>query len=156
MNSLFENDKLVIQANPDYYDYCHHLFLNKKTNKFELSNGGGQHMDEVYSGCYEINNNMLKLYFEFSEDIYSGTQSAINVTNTLLFEILGEKTPHFDGYCMHISNFKITFNKSPFAFDDSIRNATDYPLVFYTHLETVDCNVKLERLKRDETNSHTA
>ena len=148
MDSLFINNILVIEANPDYYDYCHQIVLKKDTNKFELSDGGCQHMDLVTGGHYKINDNMLKLFFEYIEDIYTYKKTPINETNTITFHIERENKPHFNGYCMKMSNYTITFSKSPFAYNKEC-NELHYPLVFYTQLEHVKCNTLLERFKRD-------
>ena len=149
MDSLFINNILVIEANPDYYDYCHQLVLKKNTSNFELSDGGGQRMDLVTGGRYEINDNTLKLFFEYVEDIYTYKKTPINETNIITFQITKEDKTHFDGYCMRMSNYTITFNKSPFACNNNEYNEKHYSLIFYTQLENIECNTLLERFKRD-------
>lgn len=152
MDLLFINNKLQIEANPDYYDYCHEIELKNDKKCFKLCDGGGQHMNLILGGHYEINDNILKLFFEYSEDIYDDTKTVINKTNTITYQIIKEEKKHFDGYSMRISKYTIKFDKSPFAYDDNKYDESYYPLTFYTQLETIECDVLLERFKNKRNN----
>jgi hypothetical protein len=149
MQTIFNNDKLFIEANPHYYDYCHEITLNNNTKSFNLSNGGGQHMEEMYNGHFELNDDTLILHFENEEDIYSNTIIQMNATNTLKYKIIQEEKKHFNGYSMRTSNYTIIFDKSLFAKNDEKYPADRYPLTFYTGFLDVECNTSLERFKRD-------
>lgn len=151
MNTLFENDRLVIEANPHYYDYCHEIRLNNKTMNFNLADGGGQKMNEMYNGHFELTDDTLILHFENQEDWYSKTTVPIKTTNILKYKLSLEEKKHFDGYCMKISKYTIIFQKSPFSMNDDreIEFEYSYPLTFYTKLTDVKCNTLLERLKRN-------
>ena len=63
MDILFDKNCITIQANPHYYDYVHNLRLNYDEYKFELLDGGCQHVDSVYNGYYDYDDEYLTLFW---------------------------------------------------------------------------------------------
>jgi len=149
MDSIFNNGKLIIEANPQYYDYAHEIRLNSSNKTFSLLNGGGQKMDEMYYGRYELTEDTITLHFENQEDVHDSSVKPMNATNVIKYKLIMEDKKHFDGYSMKVSKCTVVFDKSLFAINERKCVESGYPLTFYTNLDYVDCNTLLERFKRD-------
>jgi hypothetical protein len=152
MDDLFIGDKLVIEANPHYYDYGHEIRLTKTTKTFELLNGGGQKMDEMYNGNYEIVDNKLILNFKEQVSLYDDVIIPMNETNVLEYEIITEEKNHFNGYGMTKSYYTIMFDKSPFKIYKRKCQGINFPLKFYTRIESIECDIQVERLRSAREN----
>ena len=154
------NSKVVVlEANPEVYDYLHQITLNFETNTFELIDGGGQMVTGNIFGSFELVNSKLKLNYEYDQNIYTKEKIPLNISKEITFEINNELKKHFNGYCMYNSSQTITLSESPFEIHTikehrphtlfNMLNDNKYPLTFYNDLQYVECDVQHERLIRN-------
>ena len=140
MDELFIDNILSLRANPDYYDYCHMIELNRSAQIFYIQNGGCQHMDDAYSGDYEIVDDKLILCFKYVMDVetYKYKKIEDEYINEITYQIKKEELFFFNGYCKQSSQYTITFDKP-------LLSSHDAPLRFHSDFKDIECNVKLER-----------
>lgn len=150
MDVLFDQNFIVLRANPQYYDYLHELRLKYDEYEFKLLDGGCQRMDNIYKGYFDYDDEYLTLYFENSEGL---TPTTTTIEHKIKYTIIEEDTKHFNGYGMEVSKFTIKFDKSPFSFDSKVKyHETHFPLTFYSGISSIECNIKLENLRHNRNN----
>jgi hypothetical protein len=160
MENLFKYNKLAFEANPQYYDYIHHFILYKDKN-FELCDGGGQVINVIYRGKYEIKNDQIIFKILYEKDPYSSDKKSMNIIHTVNYRLIEEEKTHFNGYVVQKSSHTLHLDKSPFKFngDESVIDTRkgnlfnilqddEYPTIFYTGMELLeDINIDYYRAK---------
>jgi len=170
MESIYANltnKTLQWQANPSCYDYIHNIFLDFDSYKFTLTDGGGQKINAIYKGTFEVSDSQIILNYQKDINPYvelyknsDGLVELMNLTKRIGFIIVEESVNHFDGYCKYQSKWTMKLESSPFVLDclAEARNSNlfnqisddSYPLTFYSGIENIPCNVRYERSIRDE------
>lgn len=142
LKDLVYKDLLILDANPDFYDYIHSLRLNFSNNKFNFIDGGGQIINCNLKGIFEIKNNLLVLNYTKSKKLYYREEKELNITIKLRYNIIKERKIHDDGYSKSKSRYTVIFDKSPCIDIDYINDKrktnlfnifedNSYPKIFY-------------------------
>jgi hypothetical protein len=155
MDNLFEDNKLVFVANPQFNDSFHNFILYKD-NTFEFCDECDHVIDAIYTGTYEIKNSQIIFTILEQKDPYSNNKTSINITNVVNYRLLEEQKDHFDGFFVKRSSHTLHIDKSPFKLngDESIIDTKkgnlfnilqdeEFPTIFYTGIEKLK-NVDIE------------
>jgi hypothetical protein len=149
-----------------WYDYCHSLSLDFRTNKFIVVIGGGQSIENIFHGTFvDVEDEKhLKLKYLQCENIYeeesekmSDLREAVLVDVT--YEIIEANYEGFNGYNKQIAKYCIDFSEDPFYY--GVRRATLFNMIdgsraerdteiFWTDLKHIDCDTIYERWTRDK------
>jgi hypothetical protein len=170
LTDLVGDDYLTLEHRLDYYDYLHDLRFNFKDGTFEMNDGGGQCINYVFKGTFTDKDNVLTLTYKQSHHPYANNFEGVDTTlpkeyvKKMAYGVRDNTQTFFDGYCKYTAKYKIVFDRDPFYY--GVENKDDYkPLtlfnmledhmakkdtnIFYTHTGTMECDVKLERDRRN-------
>lgn len=147
------NDIIIWEAKPSYYDYFHRITLDFNSNTFRLDDGCEQTIKYIYEGNFDIKDDYIIFNYQHSINPYlpsknSKSIKSINIAKNIKFTLENKTDSHFDGYIKYQSKWVLTIDSSPFNLNNSCHS--DYPLVFYTNFSVVSCDLRYERVIRNE------
>lgn len=160
--NTLNNNTIVWEANPSFYDYIHKMTFNFNTNTFELCEGGGQQIYGIYQGIFTYSHPYITLIYLKNVDPYADSTElnddneycpgviSMSCTKEFKIDLIEEPTIHFNGYCKTESNWTLTISESPLKVANPQTQDDSYPLTFYTGFNSVPCDVQYERQVRDE------
>lgn len=134
MDTLFEEglDEAQFQGKPYLYDYYLFLLLDKTNNEFKMSFDSDQSPHFSYSGTFNVIGDKITFHFEKSHPLYIYCEEdLLNITDmnfehTVTFSVKSEEHDHDHPYGPSKSYRTITFNISPFIYEDTKEGKTTY------------------------------
>src|SRR5579872_3370601 len=94
--------EIDLEAHPNYYDYMHRLIL-RSDGTCEFADGGGQHINGIWSGRWsEPEQGTLRLRYDSFD--YGDLQSIDPIEVDLQLKVVREYTKFFNGYSLYISD----------------------------------------------------
>jgi hypothetical protein len=143
---IINNYKTIYKANPHYYDYIHNIVF-RPDNTFELCDGGGQVINEIYQGEFKIDESFINFNYKYSCNPYDKDKKELNANLKIKYTLINEENTHNNGYCNFKSTNKLVLDKSPFLFDGDLKSRNSnlfnliednsYPLIFYGNLKSI-------------------
>lgn len=145
-----DDGTIYLVANPDYYDYIHHIKLMPKYHTFEMVDGGSQSVNAIFGGTYKcIDDKTIEFHFTKNIDwMNEDNVRHMDCIKRITFKIIDGIRHHFNGYSKSETRRRIVISNSPFYPESS--DVGKLPLVFYDDVTHIDCDIMYERLLRDE------